>query len=109
MSQIEDVRLKQADLENRIKRLEALVNPLASEMEEAAKMKASAGAEDLLAEDSIQKTPPNPSTNGATGTPPPPQTATLGPEGGMGVVVGGDGQQPSVNDEVKEETKDETN
>lgn len=106
MSQVEDLRFKQANHEQRIAKLEALINPLAEEFQKAATAKA-ANAEDLLSGEPEQLDP-----DAATGTPPPPQTTTVSetnPEGGMGAVVNDGVQQPYVSEEVKEEPKDATN
>lgn len=103
MSQLEDIRLKQANHEKRISELEALVNPLASEMKEAASMKA---AENLL-DAPTDETPVN---SPADLTPPPAvspadeATLTLASTSTADV-----GEQSSVSESKEEEPKDEAN
>lgn len=111
MSQLEDVRSILRKQDERISRLERLVNPPA----EAANFLDDAPRP---VEPVVTLTPPTdpdaPMTVTVTGEtlpPPPIITGEQNPEGGMGVVVGGNGQQPSVSEEGTNEgeTKDAPN
>ena len=111
MAQIDDLRKQQANHEERISKLEALINPLSKDLQEAAAAKA---VENLLddAPDAEQPDPPQtadaPMTvtiTGETLPPPPIITGDTKPEDGMGIIASGNGQQPSVsegNEEPKE-------